>query len=144
MSGGSDPILDGIHFGDQYVIGAIGVDDKGNKHVLGIQEGATENAAATKDLLQSLVERGVDPERRRLLVIDGSKALRTAINAVFGSAGLVQRCRQHKLRNVAERLPQDKQGQTKSLMRAAWRLDAEEGMAKLEKLAKWLERERPG
>jgi putative transposase len=136
--------VDGMHFGDQCVIGAVGVDAQGNKHVLGIQEGATENAAAAKDLLESLVERGVKPGRRRLFVIDGSKALRTAINAVFGSAGLVQRCRQHKLRNVIERLPKDQQEQTKSLMRAAWKLDAKAGMAKLEKLAQWLEREHPG
>jgi len=69
--------------------------------------------------------------------------VRAAINAVFGSASLVQRCRQHKLRNVAERLPNDQQAQTKSLMRAAWKLDAKEGITKLEKLAKWLEREHP-
>lgn len=135
--------VDGMHFGEQCVIGAVGVDAQGNKHVLGIQEGATENAAAAKDLLQGLVERGVKPERRRLFVIDGSKALRAAINAVFGSASLVQRCRQHKLRNVIERLPKDQQEQTKSLMRAAWKLDAKAGMAKLEKLAQWLQREHP-
>jgi putative transposase len=135
--------VDGMHFGEQCVIGAVGVDALGNKHVLGIQEGATENAAAAKDLLQSLVERGVKPERRRLFVIDGSKALRAAINAVFGSAGLVQRCRQHKLRNVIERLPKDQQEQTKSLVRAAWKLDAKAGLAKLEKLAQWLQREHP-
>ena len=135
--------VDGMHFGEQCVIGAVGVDDHGNKHVLGIQEGATENAAAAKDLLQSLVERGVKPDRRRLFVIDGSKALRAAINAVFGGAGLVQRCRQHKLRNVIERLPKDQQEQTRSLMRAAWKLDAKAGIAKLEKLAQWLQREHP-
>ena len=135
--------IDGMHFGEQCVIGAVGVDGHGHKHVLGIQEGATENAAAAKALLQDLVERGVNPERRRLFVIDGSKALRTAINAVFGSASLVQRCRQHKLRNVVERLPKDQQEQTKSLMRAAWKLDVKAGMAKLEKLAQWLEREHP-
>ena len=135
--------IDGIHFGEQCVIGAVGVDEHGNKHVLGIQEGATENTAAAKDLLQGLVERGVKPERRRLFVIDGSKALRAAINAVFGGSSLVQRCRQHKLRNVAERLPKHQQEQTKSLMRSAWRLDAKSGIAKLEKLAQWLEREHP-
>jgi putative transposase len=75
--------------------------------------------------------------------MDGSKALRTAINAVFGSASLVPRCRQHKLRNVIERLPKDQQEQTKSLMRAAWKLDAKAGMGKLEKLAPWLQREHP-
>jgi len=132
--------LDGMHFGEQCVIAAVGVDEHGNKHVLGIQEGATENAAAVKALLEDLVERGVKPERRRLFVIDGSKALRAAINAVFGSASLVQRCRQHKLRNVVERLPKDQQAQTKSLLRAAWKLDAKTGMAKL---AQWLEREHP-
>jgi transposase-like protein len=135
--------IDGMHFGEQCVIGAVGVDAQGHKHVPGIQEGATENAAAAKDLLQDLVDRGVKPERRRLFVIDGSKALRGAINAVFGSASLGQRCRQHKLRNVAEQLPKDQQAQPKSLMRAAWRLDATVGMAKLEKLAQWLQREHP-
>ena len=135
--------VDGIFFGQQCVIGAVGVDDQGHKHVLGIREGATENAEAAKDLLEDLVERGVDPERRRLFVIDGSKALRAAINAVFGAQALVQRCRQHKLRNVVQRLPKDQQGQAKSLLRAAWRLDAKTGMARLEKLAQWLEREHP-
>jgi transposase-like protein len=48
-----------------------------------------------------------------------------------------------QLRNVAERLPKDQQAQTKSLMRAAWKLDAKEGTTKLERLAKWLEREHP-
>ena len=51
------------------------VDVEGRKHLLGIQEGATENAAAVKDLLERLVAQGVDPNRKRLLVIDGSKAL---------------------------------------------------------------------
>jgi transposase-like protein len=135
--------LDGVSFGEQCVIGAVGVDEHGHKHVLGLREGATENAAAAKDLLQDLVERGVDPQRRRLFVIDGSKALRTAINAVFGSDSLVQRCRQHKLRNVVERLPKQERGQVQALLRAAWKMDAANGMAKLEKLAQWLEREHP-
>ena len=135
--------IDGIWFGEQCVIAAVGVDSQGKKHVLGLQEGATENGEAAKGLLEDLVARGLDPGRRRLFVIDGSKALRTAINAVFGAQGLVQRCRNHKLRNVVERLPKDQQNQTRSLIRAAWKLEAKAGMAKLEKLAQWLEREHP-
>lgn len=135
--------LDGLFFGEHCVIAAVGVDQAGHKHVLGVREGATENAAATKDLLEDLVARGVDPHRRRLFVIDGSKALRAAINVVFGVSSLVQRCRNHKLRNVLARLPQDQQGQARSLLRAAWKLDAKAGMAKLEKFAQWLEREHP-
>jgi transposase-like protein len=135
--------LDGIVFGDHHVIGALGVDAEGHKHLLGIQEGATENAAAVKDLLERLVEQGVDPKRKRLFVIDGSKALRTAINSVFGTDNPVQRCRQHKLRNVLDRLPEDQKDQVKSLMKAAWRLGHKEGMAKIRKLSEWLERECP-
>lgn len=135
--------LDGMVFGDHHVIGALGVDAEGHKHLLGIQGGATENAAAVKDLLERLVEQGVDPKRKRLFVIDGSKALRTAINAVFGADNPVQRCRQHKLRNVVDRLPEDQKDQVKSLMKAAWRLDHKEGMAKIRKLSEWLERDCP-
>lgn len=111
--------LDGVAFGEQCVIGAVGVDEHGRKHVLGLRERATENAAAAKGLLQDLVERGVNPQQRRLFVIDGSKALRAPINAVFGSDSLVQRCRHHKLRNVVERLPQQERGQVQALLRAA-------------------------
>jgi putative transposase len=92
--------IDGMKFQDQCVLAAVGVDVDGRKHVLALREGATENAEAAQDLLQHLVEQGVDPRRRRLFIIDGSKALRTAINAVFGAETPVQRCRNHKLRNV--------------------------------------------
>lgn len=135
--------IDGLHCGEHCVIGAVGVDMEGHKRVLGIQEGATENGAACKDLLQNLVERGLDPEWQRLFVIDGSKALRSAINAVFGAKATVQRCRFHKMRNVVERLPREQHEQTRSLIRAAWKLDAKEGMARLRKLAEWLREDYP-
>jgi putative transposase len=134
--------IDGMHFGEQCVLAAIGVDSQGSKHVLAVKEGASENAKATKDLLEQLVRQGVDPRRRRLFVIDGSKALRTAINAVFGEQP-IQRCRNHKLRNVLGRLPRDQQGQTGSLMRAAWRLGEKEGMAKFRQIAAWLKHDYP-
>ena len=126
--------IDGMHFG---------VDLQGCKHVLALREGATENAEAAKDLLQHLVEHGVDPTRRRLFVIDGSKALRTAINAVFGAETPVQRCRNHKLRNVLGRVPREQQAQTASLMRAAWKLNQKDGMAKFRQIAGWLEHDYP-
>jgi transposase-like protein len=68
--------IDGVQFGGHHVIGAVGVDTDGRKHVLGLAEGATENTVVVKGLLESLVERGVRPDRRRLFVIDGSKAWR--------------------------------------------------------------------
>lgn len=135
--------IDGMEFGDHVMIGAVGVDAEGNKHVLAIREGATENATVAKELLEDLVARGVKPDQKRLFVIDGSKALRAAINAVFGVQHPVQRCRAHKLRNVLDHLPQDQKGQVKSAMRAAWKLDADGGMARMKKLAEWLERDYP-
>lgn len=135
--------IDGMHFGEQCVLAALGVDVEGRKHVLAIREGATENAEAAKDLLEHLVSHGVNPARRRLFVIDGSKALRAAINAVFGAEMPVQRCRNHKLRNVLGRLPRPQQTQTASLMRAAWRLNEKEGMAKFRQIAGWLEHDYP-
>lgn len=135
--------VDGMKFQDQCVLAAVGVDVQGRKHVLALREGATENAEAAKDLLQHLVDHGVDPKRRRLFVIDGSKALRAAINAVFGADTPVQRCRNHKLRNVLGRLPRQQQAQTASRMRAAWKMNQKDGMAKFRQIAGWLEHDYP-
>ena len=135
--------IDGMVFGEHHVISAVGVDAQGHKHVLGIQPGATENAAAAEDLLNQLVARGVKPDVKRLFVIDGAKALRAAIHRVFGSQHPVQRCRNHKIRNVVERLPEEQKDQVKAALRASYRLEAKEGMARLRKLAAWLEQEHP-
>jgi putative transposase len=135
--------IDGMQFGEHHVISAVGVDRAGHKHVLGIQQGATENAAAVEDLLGQLVARGVDPKAKRLFVIDGAKALRSAIHKVFGSQHPVQRCRNPKIRNVCDRLPEEQKDQVKAAMRASYKLEAKEGMARLRKLADWLEQESP-
>jgi len=135
--------IDGQDFGGHQVVSAVGVDTEGRKHVLGLSEGATENAVVVKGLLEDLMERGVKPGRRRLFVIDGSKALRKAIDAVYGRENPVQRCLAHKRRNVLGYLPKDMQAQVAAAMRAAWRLQPEEGMARLRKQAEWLERSHP-
>jgi transposase-like protein len=135
--------IDGLIFGDYTMIGAVGVDLEGNKHVLGIREGATENSTVITELLEDIVSRGLDRKRKMLFVIDGSKALRAAINAVFGGDQPVQRCRAHKLRNVLDYLPKDQRAQVKSVLRAAWKLGPKEGMARVKKLAAWLDNSYP-
>jgi len=135
--------LDGLIFGAHHVLSAIGVDAEGRKHVLGLVEGASENAAAARALLEDLVARGVKPGRRRLFVIDGSKALRAALDAVYGTDNPVQRCRSHKIRNVTDQVPKHLKDQVKAAMRAAYRLDPKEGMARLKKQAEWLQTEHP-
>ena len=136
--------IDGLQLGSYHVICAVGVDAEGREHVLGLREGATENAVVASALLEDPVRRGLDAERRRLFVIDGSKALRKAIDQVFGDGTPVQRCRNHKLRNVLGHLPEDQHEPAKATFKAAFKLDVKEGTAKLEQYATWLEREWPG
>ena len=135
--------LDGKDFGGHQVVSAIGVDLQGKKHILGLTEGATENAVVVKGLLEELVERGVAPGRKRLFVIDGGKALQAAIDAVYGKDNPVQRCRTHKLRNVLGYLPKEMQGQVAAVLRAAWKLEPKEGLARLRTQIEWLERTHP-
>jgi putative transposase len=135
--------IDGIQLGQFHVICALGVDSQGNKHVLGFREGSTENAEIATALLTELVERGLNAKRRRLYVIDGAKALRKAIDQVFGIGMPIQRCRNHKLRNVLGHVPKDQHDQARSTFKAAWKLDAKEGKARLEQYAKWLEKQWP-
>ncbi len=135
--------LDGMVFAEHHIIAALGVDRKGHKHVLGLTQGSSENAAVCIDLLQDIVKRGVDPKQQLLFVIDGSKALRSAIDQVFGNQHPVQRCRNHKIKNVMDHLPDELKDQVKSVMKAAWKLDAKQGMARLKKQAEWLQTEYP-
>ena len=76
-------------------------------------------------------------------MIDGSKALRKAVDEVFGDGTPVQRCRNHKLRNVLGHLPEAQHDQAKATFKAAFKLDMKEGTAKIEQYATWLERNGP-
>ncbi|MGH8078343.1 MAG: IS256 family transposase [Lysobacter sp.] len=135
--------IDGIFVAGRHVVVAIGVDGSGAKLLLGLADGATENARVVKDLLSDLIARVVDASREYLFVIDGAKALAAAIEELFGDRAHVQRCRTHKVRNVVERLPKELAGQVKSVMHAAYQLAPKDGMAKLRQQAKWLQTEHP-
>ncbi len=137
-------LIDGIHFGKQVLVVALGIDSGGKKHVLGLWQGATENTAVVKDLLEDLVTRGLAPERRYLFVIDGAKALRAAIERVFGERAEVQRCQLHKRRNVAEYLPKGVQADYDRRIRNAYAMTGyAEAKAELQKIFRQLERVNP-
>lgn len=135
--------MDGLRMGEHMVVVAVGVDTKGKKHVLGLAEGSTENATVCKGLLTDLVGRGVSVEKRYLFVIDGAKALRKALDEVFGRGNKVQRCRNHKIENVCEYLPKELKPQVKAAMRAAYQLAPDEGIKRLKRQADWLRTEYP-
>ena len=124
---------------------ALGVDSQGKKHVLGLRQGSTENAAVTPTLLSDLVERGLPVHRRVLFVIDGAKALRRAIVEVYGQHALVQRCQVHKQRNILAHLPEHRHAQVTRCLREAYESEsAELGERRLRNLVRSLRREHPG
>jgi transposase-like protein len=138
--------IDGIHMvEDLILVAAIGVDAQGDKHPLGLIEGATENAATVQALIDNLVERGVDPAVPRLFIIDGAKALSKAIRRTFGGAAAIQRCQVHKARNIMERLPKSLHASVRRVLRQAWELDHADKAEKLiRNLAQRLERDWSG
>lgn len=138
-------MIDGIIFADHTVVIALGITADGRKHVLAVREGATENAAVAKALLEDLIERGLATDQALLFVIDGSKALRKAIREIFGESVLVQRCQVHKERNVLDHLPEAKRPRVRRTLRNAWGLgDARLAEKRLRTLATSFEVEHPG
>ena len=138
-------MIDGIHFRDRVILLALGIDAQGNKHVLGLREGSTEATRVVASLLSDLVERGLDADRVRLWAIDGGKALRKAIVQTFGARALIQRCQEHKRRNVLEHLPEDAHASVKRVLNDAWSAsDADLARRQLGRLAASLQAKHPG
>jgi transposase-like protein len=136
--------IDGIHFGEHVVLCALGVDASGGKHVLGLWEGATENEVACKAMMENLVERGLQSNRSRLFIIDGSKALRAAIRNLFGRRALVQRCQVHKVRNVLGHLPDERHHEVRAAIREAYKCTKVDTAKRLlNNLARTLQRKHP-
>jgi len=133
-------MLDGLAVGDYTMMVAMGIKSDGTKRILGLCEGATENSAVVKSLLQNLLERGLNPDEPRVFVIDGGKALKKAINDMFGARALTQRCQVHKKRNVLDHLPESEKSSVSLEMTLAYREhEYKKAKAKLEFLANRLE-----
>jgi transposase-like protein len=133
-------LIDGQYFRKECLIVALGVDKEGQKHVLGLWHGATENSTLVRELLADLRERGLNTEAAILVVLDGAKALYKGVREVFGERALIQRCRVHKLRNVLDHLPLEKRAQAVWRLRGAWaKTTPEEALKELRGCVKWLD-----
>ena len=138
-------MIDGTRLGDHVLVVLLGIDASGRKHVLGLQEGSTENEEVCKSLFSNCIERGLKVERMRLFVIDGGKGLRKAIRSVFGNWALIARCRVHKMRNVLEHLPASKRCWVKAAIAKAWAVGSlAEAKRQLNSLAHQLKGVHPG
>jgi putative transposase len=137
-------MVDGVHFADHTCVVAMGIDVEGTKHPLAVVEGDTENSTLVTTLLSGLRDRGLDVTRPILCVLDGAKALASAVKSVFDHP-VIARCQLHKIRNVKRHLPDKVSTIVERRMRAAYRNpDHLAGQGDLEALAKELEHVHPG
>jgi putative transposase len=136
--------LDAVVYAGETMTVALGVLENGAKRVLGVRQGATENAAVCTALLEDLQGRGLDTSQPTLLVLDGSKALHAAVKRVWGHNALIQRCQVHKKRNVREHLPEKHWDELSRQLHAAYNeTDYDEALRRLKTTARWLERLNP-
>jgi putative transposase len=137
-------MVDGVHYGEHTCVVALGIGIDGVKHPLAVEEGSTENATVVTDLITGLRDRGLDVTKPVLAVLDGAKALSSAVKAVSGKP-LIQRCQQHKIRNVIDKLPGRLKQVTERRMRQAYHAEsALKAEGELEQLVRELAKTHPG
>jgi transposase-like protein len=130
-------LFDGIHIGKRQMIVCIGIDMNGRKHVLGLRVGATENEIVCRDLIRDLIERGLRSDRQYLFVVDGSLPLIKAIRAAFGQKVAIQRCQEHKIRDVQGYVPVKLRAELRDKLQAAYNQKTEKAALKRLDQIRW-------
>jgi len=113
-------VVDGKSFAEDGMVVAVGITIEGRKVFLGFVQAGTENEVVCGEFFERLVERGLKYEQGLLVVIDGSKGIRKAVEKVFGKYALVQRCQWHKRENVLKYLPKSQQAEMRRKLQRAY------------------------
>src|SRR5204862_1589172 len=116
-------LIDATPFEGQQMVAALGIGQDGRKMILGVRQGATENATVVGELLGDLVNRGLDFTEPRLYVLDGGKALAAAVKKYAGESAAIQRCQVHKRRNVLDHLTDEQKPTVAKKLNAAYALE---------------------
>jgi transposase-like protein len=116
-------LIDATPFAGQQMVAALGISQDGRKTILGIRQGATENATVVGELLGDLMNRGLDLTEPRLYVLDGGKALHAAVKKYAGESVPIQRCQVHKRRNVLDHLTDEQKPLVAKKLNAAYALE---------------------
>src|SRR5437660_8222938 len=116
-------LIDATPFAGQHMVAALGIAQDGRKTILGVRQGATENATVVGELLGDLVSRGLDFTEPRLYVLDGGKALTAAVKKYAGESAAIQRCQVHKRRNVLDHLTDEQKPGVAKRLNAAYALE---------------------
>ncbi len=137
-------MIDGLNIADQMIVVALVITTDGTKVPVGLALGDTENTVVVTGLLADLVARGLRFEHGILAVLDGAKALHTAVRKVFGDRALIQRCTLHKRRNVTGYLPvEDRPAIDRRLALAFAQPDPAKGLRACRDLAAQLDAKHP-
>jgi putative transposase len=112
--------IDAQPYAGEMMIAALGITPAGEKRILGLRQGATENAVVVASLLEELRERGLKTDVPTLFVLDGAKALHAAVRRVWGKFAVIQRCQVHKRRNVEAHLPEHHHEELRKRLNAAY------------------------
>jgi putative transposase len=116
-------LIDATPFEGQQMVAALGIAQDGQKMILGVRQGATENATVVGELLGDLVNRGLDFTEPLLYVLDGGKALTAAVKKYAGESAAIQRCQVHKRRNVLDHLTDEQKPAVAKKLNAAYALE---------------------
>jgi putative transposase len=116
-------LIDATPFAGQQMVAALGIGQDGRKTILGIRQGATENATVVGELLGDLMNRGLDYTQLRLYILDGGKALHAAVKKYAGESAPIQRCQVHKRRNVLDHLTDEQKPLVAKTLNAAYALE---------------------
>jgi putative transposase len=116
-------LIDATPFEGQQMVAALGIAQDGKKLILGVRQGATENATVVGELLGDLINRGLDFTEPRLYVLDGGKALTAAVKKYAGDAAAIQRCQVHKRRNVLDHLTDEQKPAVAKKLNAAYAME---------------------
>jgi transposase-like protein len=136
--------IDAQPYAGEMMVVALGITTAGEKRILGLRQGATENATVVTSLLEELRERGVKADAPTLFVLDGAKALRAAVGRVWGKFAVVQRCQAHKRRNVEAHLPEQHHEELRQRLNAAYHEASEtQARALLKGTIAWLRKISP-
>jgi len=116
-------LIDATPFEGQQMVAALGIAQDGRKTILGVRQGATENATVVGELLGELMNRGLDFTEPRLYVLDGGRALTAAVKKYAGESAVIQRCQVHKRRNVLDHLTDEQRPAAARKLNAAYALE---------------------
>jgi putative transposase len=136
--------IDAQPYAGEMMVTALGITTSGEKRLLGLRQGATENAVVVTYLLEELRDRGVRTDVPTLFVLDGAKALHAAVIRVWGKFAVIQRCQVHKRRNVEAHLPEKHHDELHERLNAAYHeTNATQALTLLRATVRWLRTSSP-